>query len=133
MVNMSPQVPLILGAEGAVGTAEGWSLATFVQQMSLQDIRVLVALSTARAVVSPIKGDPHTSDRSVIVVVAVIIIVIPGAVARWTVQPGAALRSQGRRHVIGGHAGAVSNSARAPTEARQETCGQSKQMVRRID
>lgn len=130
MVDVRLQVPLVLGAERAVGAIKGRRLAALVQQVPLQYVRVLVALAAAGAIVPPIQAGPgDAADRSVIVVV----IVVPAGVAGRTVEPGATLGRQRRRHVAGGRPRHAPRPARAPAEAREETCEQSKQRFRQVD
>jgi len=47
MVDVGFEIALVLGAEGAMRAAEGWRFAAFVQQMTLQDVGVLVALTAS--------------------------------------------------------------------------------------
>ena len=132
MVDVRLQVPLVLGAERAVGAIEGGRLAALVQQVPLQYVRVLVALAAAGAIVPPIEPGPgDAADRPVIVVV--IVIVVPAGMPRRTVEPGATLGRQRRRHVARGRPRHAPRPARAPAEAREETCKQSKQRFRRVD
>lgn len=54
MIDMRFKIALVLGAESAMWAAEGRRLAALIQQVPLQDVRVFVALTTPRAVVSAI-------------------------------------------------------------------------------
>lgn len=54
MVDVRLEVPLVFGAEEAVRTLERRRLSTLVEHVTLEDVRVLVALAAARAVVAPI-------------------------------------------------------------------------------
>lgn len=54
MIDVRLEIALVLGAEGAMRTAEGRCLAAFVKQVPLQDVRVLVALAASRAIVAAI-------------------------------------------------------------------------------
>lgn len=47
VVDVGLEIPLVLGAEGAVGAAEGGSLSALVEDVSLEDVRVLVGLSAS--------------------------------------------------------------------------------------
>lgn len=85
---MRPEVALVFRAEGAMWAAEGRRLAAFVQQVTLQNVRVLVALTASRAVVPAIvmhQTAAAAADAGVIVVAA-------GRVPRRTVKPGTTLR-----------------------------------------
>lgn len=140
VINVCLEIALVLRAEGAVRAAEGRCFAALVQQVSLQDIRVLVALTAPRAVVPAImmhQAAAAAADAGMIVVAA-------GRVPRWTVQPGTTLWRQRCRHVARSRRRrrrrrgvcAPRDAPRAvagPTEAGEETCKRRKQTCRRYD
>ena len=136
MVDVSLQIPLVLGAEGAMGTAEGRLLAALIEQMALQYVRVLVALAAARAVVSAIaiattgrssvmmmvvmmmRQARATASAIVVVIVVIIVIVVVAVTAGMpggAVHARTALRCQGCGHFAGaggGSGGAPSAGSR---------------------
>lgn len=140
MIDMSLKIALILGAEGAVRTAEGRCLAAFIQHVSLQDVRVLVALAASRAIVTTIVVRQATpADARVIVVTA-------GRVSRRTMKARTTLRRQRSRHFarrcrrrrrrrrrgVRTPRGAT-RTVTAPAEAGEETCKRHKQTGRGHD
>lgn len=54
VIDVRFEIALVLGAKSAMRAAEGRRLAALVQQVPLQDVRVLVALTTPRTVVPAI-------------------------------------------------------------------------------
>lgn len=140
VINVRLEIALVLGAEGAVRAAEGRRFAALVQQVPLQDVRVLVALTAPRAVVPAIvmhQATAAAADAGMIVVAA-------GRMPRRTVQPGTTLRRQRCRHIARSRrrrrrrrrVRASRDAPRAvagPTEAGEETCKRRKQTCRRHD
>lgn len=47
VIDVRLQVALVLGAKRTMGATEGRRLAAFIQQVPLQDVRVLVALAAS--------------------------------------------------------------------------------------
>lgn len=134
VIDVRPEIALVFGAEGAMWAAEGRRLAALVQQVPLQNVRVLVALTASRAVVPAIvmyQAATAAADAGMIVVAA-------GRVPRRTVKPGTTLRRQRCRHVARSRRRrrrrrgirAPRDAPRAlagPTEAGEETCKRRKQ------
>lgn len=140
VIDVRLEITLVLGAEGAMRAAEGRRLAALVQQVPLQDVRVLVALTTPRAVVPTIvmhQAAAAAADAGVIVIAT-------GRVPRWTVQPGTTLRRQRRRHIARSRRRRrrrrgvrtprdAPRAVAGPTEAGEETCKRRKQTCRWYD
>lgn len=139
VIDVRLEIALILGAEGAVRAAEGRRLATLIQQVPLQDVRVLVTLTASRAVVPAIVMHQAAAAAD-----AGVIVITTGRVPRWTMQPRTTLRRQRCRHVAHSRrrrrrrrgVRAPRDAPRAvagPTEAGEETCKRHKQTCRRYD
>lgn len=134
MIDVRPEIALVFGTEGAMWAAEGRRLAALIQQVPLQNVRVLVALTASRAIVPAIVMDQAAAAAAD----AGMIIVAAGRVPRRTVEPGTTLRRQRCRHVARSRRRrrrrrrirAPRDAPRAlagPTEAGEETCKRRKQ------
>lgn len=141
VIDMRLEIALVLGAESAMRATEGRRFAALELQVTLQDVRVLVALAALGAIVPAIEMRLTAADAADIRM----IVVTAGRVPRWTVQPGSTMRRQRCRHVArhprrrravgasGDASRATVAAAAVPAETGEErTCKRREQPARLI-